>query len=106
MLAGAPGGDPIKENQSMLNPADAATMAQSGDMQANMTVRDFLQQLGIDVDGPVDQLKEFAQKQVSNAGGMSKMQNIAQSAGPAGPPAPGAGQPVQPDMKGLLGSLG
>lgn len=103
-----PGGkDPVTANQSMLNPTDAMNMAAGGDVTSQMTVRDFMAKLGIDVDGPVTQLQQFAQRQTENAGGMSKMRNIAQAAGPSAPPAPGAGQPAEtPDMGRLLGALG
>ncbi len=88
-----PGGDIIKENQSMLNPADLAGM-QPG-MKPGGTVRDFLGSVGIDVDGPVEQLVEFGKKQLAGAKPMDKMRNIASQGMPPGGPPPG-GPPGPP----------
>ena len=95
-----PGRNVIKEQQSLLNPTDLAVMKQ--EMNPNMTVRDFLTQMGIDVDGPVTQLEQFAQKQVQNATAMGKMKNMAQAPPVGGPaPAPGPTGPP-PGMDKLL----
>ena len=110
-LQGNPQGNPLQDNLSMLNPTDLAVMKQQGNIDQNMRVRDFLSQMGIDVDGPVTQLTEFAQKQTQNATAMGKMKNIAQANPqgrmgspqgrmPAGPP------PEEPSMDNLLGKLG
>lgn len=107
---GPPMGDPIAQNQSMFNPADLAGMKQTGDVTPQMTVRDFLQKMGIDVDGPVTQLQEFAQKQVQGGKALGKMQNIALAPGqgaPRVPPqgGPPTGPPERPGMRGLLKNI-
>ena len=91
-MGGAPGGDVIKENMSPFNPTDLGMMKQN--MSPDMSVRDFMSQMGIDVDGPVSQLEQLAGKQTSNATGLGKMRNIAKAPpmggapmGPSGPPA-------------------
>jgi hypothetical protein len=84
----------IKQNRSVLNPMDATMMAQEGAISPDMTIAQFLQQEGIDVNGPVSQLQQFAKKQVQNANPMTKARNIAQGAGgqsQAPPPAGGGG---------------
>lgn len=106
MPGGPMPGNPIQENKSMFNPADASLMKQSGEIAEGMTVRDFLSGMGIDVDGPIDQLYQAGgpmAKQMENKGGISKMQNIAQGAGPSPAPAgPPMGQPEMPSMDNLL----
>lgn len=67
----------LEANRSMLNPTDMAGMASRGDVSQDMTVRDFFQKFGVDVDGPVSQLANFAKKQVENADPLNKMQNMA-----------------------------
>jgi hypothetical protein len=105
------GGDPIGQNQSLMNPADLAAMKQTGDVTPNMTVRDLLQKMGIDVDGPVSQLQEFAKKQVQGATGLGKMNSIAGMPGGQGapPPTPGPGPggppPGGPSPPGGMASL-
>lgn len=102
------GADPIGATRSMLNPGDLAAMKQEGGMRPGMTVRDFLGKVGIDVDGPVEQLTKFGQSQVQNASGLGRMRNIAGMTGqPGGMPRPGAGAPPpeQPGMEGLLRSM-
>jgi hypothetical protein len=104
------------KNLSVFNPKDANLIGSSG-MSPDMSVRDFLAQQGIDVDGPVTQLVEMAKKQAMNANPMNKMRNIANDAGlkPGGQPPtmPGVkpmvappGQPAPAGMEGLLNKLG
>ena len=79
-------------------------MKQSGEISQDMSVRDFMQTLGIDVDGPVSQLFDAAgpmSKQMQNKGGIAKMQNIAQGAGQS-PGPPMLGQSENPSMDNLL----
>ena len=104
--------NPITQNLSMLNPGDGAYMKQQGMVKEGMTVRELLTNMGIDVEGPVEQLTEFARKQTENAGGISKMQNIAASpqgapGGPQGPGGPTNPMPPggTPDMDNLLGMV-
>ena len=100
--------DPIP--RSLLNPTDLAGMKQEG-MGQGGTVRDFLQKMGIDVDGPVDQLAKFAQGQMQNASAMGKMQTMGRSQAMGGgmPPAggrPPSAPPSAPPMQGMEGLLG
>jgi hypothetical protein len=107
----------VEKNLSVFNPTDAALMGSSGKMSPNMTVRDFLAQQGVDVEGPVTQLVELAKRQVGNADPMTKMRNISADASlkPGGQPQtmPGVkpmvappGQPAPAGMEGLLNKLG
>ena len=77
--------------KSLLNPADAASQAQSGQIRPNMTVRDFLGSQGVDVDGPVSQLVKFAQGQVQNANPLNKLGQ--QGGAPGATPRPAAPPP-------------
>jgi len=90
---GPPGGDVIKNNASMLNPADLAGMKQSGMGGSGGTVRDFLSKLGIDVEGPVQQLVDFGKKQLQGGPPMNKMKAIAGGAPGGPPPGPPPGGP-------------
>jgi hypothetical protein len=92
-------------------------MGASGQVSPDMTIRDFFQKQGIDVDGPVTQLVDFAKKQVANANPLTKMRNIAAdtSLKPGGgpPTMPGVkpmqappSQPGPQGMEGLLNRLG
>jgi hypothetical protein len=101
---------------SGMNPMDAARIGQGA--STNMTVRDFLSKQGIDVDGPVTQLIEFAKRTAANATPMGKMQNMggggaALSPGGQPPVMPGAkpmvappGQPGPQGLQGLMSRLG
>jgi len=103
--------DPMAANRSMLNPTDLAAMKTEGAAGSGTTVRDFLGKMGIDVDGPVDQLTKFANKQLGNASAMGKMKNIA-GAAPGGMPGgmqggPGGGMPPESEgFDGLLKNMG
>lgn len=114
-----PGGGPssavaaVEKNRSILNPTDAATMGARGQMDPNMSIRDWLGQFGVDVEGPVVQLQQFMKKQSQNANPLTKMQNIAQGGGgaPAGAPrAPMGGSPPQrggaPPQQGVADLMG
>lgn len=94
--------DPLKKNMSLMNPMDLAAMKQSGDFGniKNMSVKEVLMKIGIDPEGPAEQLVEFSRKQVENADMVGKMQNIAadsQGEQPGGQP------PAAPGLEGLLG---
>lgn len=116
-MSGGRGPSPVEKNLSVFNPTDAALMSSSGKFNPTMTVRDFLTQQGIDVEGPVTQLIEMAKKQMENANPMNKMRNISADASlnPGGQPPtmPGVkpmvappGQPAPAGMEGLLNKLG
>jgi hypothetical protein len=107
-------GDAMKETRSMLNPVDLASMKQEskGQITGDMSVRDFLAKVGIDVEGPATQLQQFAKKQVENADPIKKMQNMAamgkgggmQGGPPQGQPPQGAppqGGGLEDLMKGM-----
>jgi hypothetical protein len=106
--------DALGQNASLFNPTDLAATKQATDagkgpfagMDENSTVRDFLGQLGIDVDGPVSQLIQFSKDQMGKADPLNKMENIA-GAGPAGagagpPPMPPGAPQGQPGLEGLM----
>ena len=96
-----PGGQPpdlqsqVKGMRSIMNPADVSMMKQDGDIDPNMTVIEFLKQMGIDPNGPASQFKDFAMKQMENANPLNKMKGLA-----GGPPgtSPGMGVPGGPQM--------
>jgi hypothetical protein len=99
------------KNLSAANPADIGAMA--GGIRPDMTVAEYLGKMGIDVNGPVTQLIQFAQKQVQNANPLTKMRNIAadtalQPGGQPGPmpgPRPMVQPPGQPAPSGIEGLL-
>jgi hypothetical protein len=96
--------DPIRANASIFNPADMAMMKQYGDFNKKMTVRQALEKLGIDVDGPVEQLMQFARKNVENANPLNKMRNIAQGGAPT--PAPTGNMVPSPEESAVGTSPG
>jgi len=100
----------IQDNMSIFNPTDAAMMKQNGQLDPNMSIRDFFQMNGVDVDGPISQLVKFAQDQIGKANPLNKMQAIA-GQGPMQQP---QGQPQglpqgqeqgSPDLNALLSGL-
>jgi hypothetical protein len=108
---------PVDKNLSALNPNDAALMAAKSPINPGMTVADYLKQIGIDVNGPVQQLIDFAQKQQQNANPINKIRNIAADTalqrGGQPPVQPGVkpmvtppGQPSPSGMQGLLNRIG
>ena len=98
-----PGQNPMQANRSILNPADAAADAQEGNISADMTVRDFLAKMGVDVDGPVSQLIEAFKGQQAKAGGMGKIQALSGGGQPPGPPPGGPmGGAPPPGMDSLM----
>lgn len=78
-----------KETRSVFNPTDIAMMLQDGEIDPGMSVVDFLERFGIDVNGPITQLGEFFMKQMSSADPLQKMQAIREKAQPAPPPPEG-----------------
>jgi hypothetical protein len=98
-------GDPIKENESFLNPTDLGLMAGERRFTPDMTVIQVLEELGIDPNGSADQLIKLAQDQAKNANPINKMQNIASSGQAASPPpvVPQAmAQGPPPSLEGLI----
>ena len=104
----------IQANQSPLNPTDMGMMVKRGEMgdPRQQSVRQYLEQVGINVDGPVSQLVEFAEREMPKANPLEKMKRIAGGAPPpgmgAGPPpgGPGMGGPPPGGPPGLRGLLG
>jgi hypothetical protein len=119
---GMPGGNamppsPVLKNLSMLNPNDAVMMKASGMVTPKTTVREFFEQQGVDVDGPVTQLSDLAKRQIANNDPLTKMKNIAADTalqkGGQPPTMPGVkpmvappGQPAPSGMEGLMNRLG
>ncbi|MFA5376774.1 MAG: hypothetical protein WC455_13580 [Dehalococcoidia bacterium] len=113
-------GDPtqqiMKEKQSFLNPSDMGAMAADGAVTADMSIRQFLESQGMDVEGPVTQLVEWQMKQMENADPLNKMKAIAGQGGanmqPSGqPPAPAGRMPqgkkpaMGAGLSGLQGAM-
>lgn len=106
---GGPGGNPmgvLKDNMSIFNPADAAAMKESGEITVQTTIRDFFASKGVDVDGPITQLIQFAGDQAQKANPLNKMKAVAGQA-PGGPPGmpPGGQQGPPPDLGSMLSKL-
>lgn len=85
----------IDENKSMFNPTDLAGIAESGEVTPDMTIRQFIEMNGMDVEGPVTQLVEWQMSQMDKADPMNKMKAIAgQGKPPGGANMPTQGQPL------------
>ena len=99
-LPGGPGLESkVKGMRSIMNPADVSMMKQDGDIDPNMTVIEFLEQMGIDPQGPASQFKDFAMKQMENANPLNKMKGLAGGGSPPGVP-PGAPQGLPGGLQG------
>jgi len=80
----------MQAQESMANPTDLAAKMSRGAIRPDMTIREFYQQMGIDVDGPLSQLKDAMGDQLTKASPINKIQ--AMGGGQAGaPPAPPQG---------------
>lgn len=75
----------LEANRSVANPTDLAAMQQNGQIGGDMSVRQFLENLGIDVEGSAQQLVELQKKHMQNASPTGKMMNMAQGASPSIP---------------------
>lgn len=114
MPPGQPGMSPedaVNQNLSMLNPTDLAMMQQNGMFDPNMSIREFFAGKGVDVDGPIMQFIEFAQREKENSDPLGKMHNIAAASG-GGQPGMGAPPPAAPPppmqgggMEDLMGGM-
>lgn len=101
----------INDNKSMFNPTDVAGMATNGEITPDMTIRQFFESQGMDVDGPVTQLVEWQMSQMNKADPLNKMKAIAGQGGantqPTGaPPAPPGGLPMGNQPPGGAGIAG
>jgi hypothetical protein len=95
-MFGTPGKDPLKNNMSMFNPVDAAAMR--GPMRQNlenMSLGQFIESLGMDLEGPASQLVDFGKKQAENGSMAGKMKNIGGGVPGSGSPVPPSPSPVQ-----------
>jgi len=96
----------VMQNRSMLNPVDRSMMKQDGQLDPNMSVVDFLKQMGVDPNGPVSQLTSLWQNQSAMANPANKMQAISgappspQGQGPEAGPSGGGGS-----LSSLLGGM-
>lgn len=109
----------MKDNMSAFNPVDRAAMKSPGhpgymDPQKT-TVRQYFEQNGVDVDGPIIQLVKFAQDQATKANPINKMVNIGRAGQekgamvPGGPAAPAGGQAPQAQgssLEDIMAQLG
>lgn len=111
------GQDPMSANRSPLNPTDMAFMAKSGQVSADMTFGQFMEQsFGIKYEDPLQTAVEKMKKNVQNANPAGKMKNIAEGAaegprGPQGGPKPPMPQGRKPmvqsgGLEGLMGQMG
>ncbi len=83
------GGDPMGAMDGARSPfsgVDLASMAGDGTVGKGQTVRQFLGGLGIDVDGPLEQLLQFQKQAGANRQPLQKMQSIAGAQAPPGAP--------------------
>ena len=86
--------DAISANRSMLNPQDAAVMSgPQGGMRPGMTIEEFLGQLGLSPQDPIEKLVEVQKMQLKNASPMGKMDSMAGGPGMGTAPAPSAPPP-------------
>jgi hypothetical protein len=77
----------MQRTESMLSPGDSMLrQAQGRGVTGSTTVREFLEGYGINVEGPVDQLKQMARGALQNANPAGRMKNMAGMSG--GRPAP------------------
>jgi hypothetical protein len=72
----------MQATESMLSPGDTMLRQSQGrGVTQSTTVREFLEGYGINVDGPVDQLKQMATGALQNANPAGRMQNMARRSG-------------------------
>lgn len=93
----------VQQSQSILNPTDLSMMVQDGKIRPDMTVNQFLEQVGVDPNGPVTQLMQMMNKQSQDANPVNKMQAIAGQAPGGMPPGQPAAPPQGGGLRGLLG---
>lgn len=111
MGAGAnPTAQALEENKSFFNPTDLAGMAGKQEITPDMTIRQFFESQGMDVEGPITQLVEWQKSQMQKADPLNKMKAIAGKGGanmqPGGMPPEAGGGPVgQPQAGGGIGEL-
>lgn len=110
---GPPQGGPMglsnemERSRSIMNPRDAAYMKKSGQIDKDMTVADFVQNvLKTPLDAPVGVLIQNLGKLKQNADPRGKMANIAaESGGPRGVPENPMPQGRKPAVSGIDGLM-
>ena len=112
-MGGQPGaeeaGANMDANRSILNPTDAAFMADSGRMQPGQTVGQFIEALGVKWEDPLPKLGAALQSQLKNRTPTGKMEAMAQGGQPPMPPGMPQGQPQgQPPggMEAIMSQMG
>jgi hypothetical protein len=73
--------DILRQGRSPFNPTDIAMEVQDGNLDQKMSVGDFLERIGIDVNGPMSQLQTFMGRGLRNADPTNKMKDIAAAKG-------------------------
>ena len=115
MPGGMPGGggpmQAMRQNESVLNPTDMAMKATRGEVRPDMTIREFYQTLGLDVDrNTMKDLGAALAQQGKNANPLNKVQAMARPGGPPGAP-PGGAPPMgaqsgaPPDLDAIMGRM-
>ena len=100
-MPGAPMGSAVEKNLSIFNPKDFILMIKTMANDPQATVRDLLQRLGIDADGPVTQVTDFLMKSKENATPLGQIKNMA-GGGQMPPGAPPQGEPQMPGRKPMV----
>jgi hypothetical protein len=100
-LPGQFGGSAVEKNLSIFNPKDFILMVKTMANDPKATVRDLLQRLGIDADGPVTQVTDFLMKSKENATPLGQIKNMA-GAGPLATAGPPQGEPQMPGRKPMV----
>lgn len=77
---GPTAGQVMEQSRSAFNPVDAAAMQQNPIDPNTTTVRQFFQAKGIDVDGPLVQLVDYAKNQIQNSSMAEKTKAMAGAA--------------------------
>lgn len=99
-------GSNVMQNLSPMNPNDLGLMAASGEFTMNMTVAEWMQKVGIDVNGPMTQILDFVKRMQSNMDPLNKVRAMGSMPRGASPPgAPGAPPQAQPQAPAPTGGL-
>ena len=106
MMGGQDPRQNLEANRSVMNPTDLNAMQQQGQISPDMSVRQFLENLGINVEGPAQQLVELQKKHMQNASPTGKMQSMAQGASPSIPQQGRRPEAETPGLEGLRQRLG
>lgn len=104
MPPGVPRGNtPAEQTESIFNPADVAKQRQMGQLRPDMTIREFFEAQGLDVDrNTLKDLAGLAGRHASNRTMAGKLRGM--GATPEGGPPPVETPP--PGMENLVNKLG